>query len=130
MTGTVERSKPGAGAVLPPPVDAYVRATNAGDLDALMATFANDALVNDQLCDHWGKDAIRDWAARDIIGERLRMRVVGSVEHYGQVIVTAQVDGAFDKRGLPDPLVLTFYFAAQGDRIVQLMILRNLAGLD
>ena len=39
--------------------------------------------------------------------------------------VTANVDGNYDKRGLPDPLVLAFYFTVQGDLIVQLIILRN-----
>jgi hypothetical protein len=33
--------------------------------------------------------------------------------------------GNYDKRGLPDPLVLAFYFTAQSDLIVQLIILRN-----
>jgi hypothetical protein len=35
------------------------------------------------------------------------------------------VDGHYDKRGLPDPLVLAFYFTVQSDLIVQLIILRN-----
>src|SRR6202795_2336084 len=42
---------------LPRPVVAYVAATNAFDLDRLLATFADDALVNDQLRDYWGKAA-------------------------------------------------------------------------
>ena len=33
--------------------------------------------------------------------------------------------GDFDKRGLPDPLVIAFYFTVQSDLIVQLIILRN-----
>jgi hypothetical protein len=110
---------------LPPIVAAYVEATNSFDLDGLLAPFAEDALVNDQLCDYWGKQAIREWAARDIIGERVTMQVVNAVEHYGHFIVTANIDGNYDKRGLPDPLVLAFYFSAYGDRIVQLIILRN-----
>jgi hypothetical protein len=114
---------------LPPLVAAYVEATNTFDLEGLMATFADDALVNDQLCDYWGKQAIREWAARDIIGERLTMQVVKLVPHYGHFIVTANVDGNYDKRGLPDPLVLCFYFTAHSDRIVQLIILRNQLGI-
>jgi hypothetical protein len=112
-------------ATLPPLVAAYVQATNSFDLDALMAGFADDALVNDQLRDYWGKSAIREWAARDIIGERLTMNVVRIREQHGHCILTADVDGNYDKRGLPDPLVLTFYFSAHGDQIVQLIILRN-----
>jgi hypothetical protein len=109
----------------PRPVAAYVAATNASDLDRLLATFADDALVNDQLRDYWGKAAIREWAERDIIGERLTMNVVGVIEHYGNFIVTANIDGDFDKRGLPEPLVLAFYFTPHDDQIVQLIILRN-----
>jgi hypothetical protein len=44
------------------------------------------------------------WAARDVIGERLTLEVVATVQHYGRLIVTANVDGLFENRGLPDPL--------------------------
>jgi hypothetical protein len=112
-------------AILPPPIIAYVEATNSFDLEGLVATFVGDALVNDQLRDYWGKPAIREWASRDIIGKSLTMDVTTVVEHYGTFIVTANVRGKFDMRGLPDPLVHAFYFAPHGDRIVQLIILRN-----
>ena len=116
-------------AALPLPVAAHIRATNLCDLDALMATFVDDALVNDQLVDYWGREAIEAWAARDIIGERLTLKVVKIVQHYGHSIVTAHVDGLFDKRGLPNPLVLVFYFSSCGNKIVQLIILRNQSGI-
>jgi hypothetical protein len=83
----------------------------------------DDALVNDQLRDYWRKPAIREWAARDIIGHSLTMDVTTVIEHYGNLIVTANVGGTFDMRGLP--LVHAFYFTVHGDRIVQLIILRN-----
>ena len=90
-----------------------------------MVTFADDALVNDQLRDYWGKAAIKDWAERDIIGERLTIAVTEVVKHYDNLIVTADIDGNFDKRGLPDPLILAFYFTLHNDLIIQLIILRN-----
>jgi SnoaL-like domain len=110
---------------LPPLIEDYIDATNRFDLEGLLAIFADDALVNDQLRDYWGKPAIREWAERDIIGVRMTMEVTKAIEHYGHFIVTANVTGDFDQRGLPDPLVLAFYFSAHGDRIVQLIILRN-----
>jgi hypothetical protein len=113
---------------LPPAVAAYVRATNSSDLEGLLATFADDAFVNDELRDHWGKQAIREWAAREIIGRRFTMYVLNVIEHYGHVIVTANVNGNFDCRGLPDPLVLVFHFSSSCGRIVQLIILRNQSG--
>ena len=122
---TKSSASPNASVALPTLVAAYVEASNNFDLERLMSTFAEDALVNDQLRDYWGKPAIREWATRDIIGERLTMNVTKVINHYNNFIVTANVDGNFDKRGLPDPLVLAFYFTAQSDLIVQLIILRN-----
>jgi len=116
---------PSAPVSLPPLVAAYVEATNSFDIERLMATFAEDALVNDKLRDYWGKPNIREWASRDIIGERLTMFVTKVINHYGNFIVTANVDGNYDKRGMPDPLVLAFYLTAHSDLIVQLIILRN-----
>lgn len=113
---------------LPPAVAAYVRATNSADLEGLLATFADDAFVNDELRDHWGKPAIREWAAREIIGREFTMHVLNVIEHYGHAIVTANVNGNFDCRGLPDPLVLAFHFSSSCGRIVQLIILRNQSG--
>ena len=116
---------PNGPVALPALITAYVEATNSFDLERLMSTFAEDALVNDQLRDYWGKPSIREWAKRDIVGERLTMNVTKVINHYDNFIVTANVDGNYDKRGLPDPLVLAFYFTAQSDLIVQLIILRN-----
>ena len=110
---------------VPEPLAAYVRATNGGQLDALLATFADDALVNDELREYWHKPVIAEWAAREIIAPRLKMFVQKVIAHYDQLIATVIIDGDFDKRGLPDPLVLTFYASIRDDRIVQLLILRN-----
>jgi len=110
---------------LPPLVAAFVEAVNSFDLEGLLINFADDALINDQLRDYWGKAAIRDWAERDIIGERLTIAVTEVVKHYDNFVVTADIDGTFDRRGLPDPLVLAFYFTPHDDLIIQLIILRN-----
>ena len=118
-------SSSNAPVTLPPLVAAFVEATNSFDLERLMVNFADDALVNDQLRDYWGKTAIRGWAERDIIGERLTIAVTEVMKHYDNFIVTADIDGSFDKRGLPDPLVLAFYFIPHDDLIIQLIILRN-----
>jgi len=111
--------------LLPPLVAAFVEATNSFDVDRLIDIFADDALVNDQLRDYWGKAAIRRWAERDVVGEKLTIAVTKVVKHYDNFVVTADIDGNFDKRGLPDPLVLAFYFTLHDDLIIQLIILRN-----
>jgi hypothetical protein len=118
-------SSSNAPVTLPPLVAAFVDATNSFDLERLMVNFADDALVNDQLRDYWGKTAIRGWAERDIVGERLTIEVTEVSKHYDNFIVIADIDGNFDRRGLPDPLVLAFYFTLHNDLIIQLIILRN-----
>jgi hypothetical protein len=110
---------------LPKPVAAFIVAANAGDLDALVATFAEHAMVNDQLREYWNRPAIAAWARREIIGQRLCVEVHKAVLNHDQTVVEAHVDGNFDKRGLPDPLVVTFYFSTRDDHVVQLVILRN-----
>jgi ketosteroid isomerase-like protein len=114
-----------AGSDLPNPVQAYVTAGNRFDLAGLVATFAEDALVNDQRCEYVGTDAIRNWAAREIISDRVTMEVTRTEIRGDNIAVTAIVDGDYDKTGLPCPLSLTFYFSVAGDRIAQLVILHN-----
>jgi ketosteroid isomerase-like protein len=110
---------------VPPPVCNFIVAVNAFDIDGLMAGFAESALVNDQRREYRGKDAIRDWATREIIGDRVTVNVTQAVWQHGNVTVTASVNGDYDKTNLPNPLVLTFYFSMAGDEITQLIILHN-----
>jgi len=110
---------------LPASVAAYIAATNAFDIDALMATFSENALVNDHRNEFDGRDAIRSWAQREIIDDRVTMHVTNARRRGNSASVSTNVDGNFDKTGLPDPLVLTFYFSCAGDHIDQLVIVHN-----
>ena len=110
---------------LPPAVAAFVQATNARDLEGMLAAFAEDAMVNDDLQERWGNAAIRNWAEHEFIGENVNIFVVKCIRHRWIAVVMAHVDGDFDQRGLPYPLVLTFYFSIDGEKVVQLIILRN-----
>ena len=112
---------------VPEPVRAYIEACNAFDLGALVAAFSGEALVNDQRREYVGLPAIRYWAAREIISDRVTMEIAETAIRGDHVVVTAKMDGEYDKAGLPDPLVLTFYFSLAADRIAQLIILRNQA---
>jgi ketosteroid isomerase-like protein len=110
---------------LPEPVAAYIAATNAFDLEAMMATFAEHALVNDHREEFDGPAAIRDWASREIVGDRVTLEVAAAATRGMTAQVTAIVGGDFDKAGLPDPLMLTFYFAVSDGKIDQLVIVHN-----
>jgi hypothetical protein len=49
----------------------FVAAVNAFDEDGIVATFADDALVNDARREFWGTDAIRRWVREEIVGDRV-----------------------------------------------------------
>lgn len=109
----------------PSPVSAYVAATNSFDLDGLVALFDDDALVNDHRDEFIGKERIRAWAAREIIGDHVVLKVVNQRVVGNHVALKAEVDGDFDKKGLPNPLVLAFYFCLSGSKISALVIVNN-----
>ena len=125
MTVSSETPPAAAPAALPAAVCAFIAATNAFDAEALISCFTEGALVNDQLRDYWGLAAIRAWLEQEVVGERLTMEVVKAVDHFGDSIVTARVDGDYDKTGLPGPMVLAFHFTLREDKIVRLIILHN-----
>ena len=103
----------------------HVRAVNAHDTDAVVATFAPDAYVNDVRREFAGVDAIRRWVAREIVGDKVTIEVTEVLDHYGDTIVRAAYDGLFDKAGLPDELILTNYFSVRDGKIVSLVVVFN-----
>ncbi|MFD8340147.1 nuclear transport factor 2 family protein [Streptomyces solisilvae] len=113
----------------PAPVREYFAAMNAFGSDALVALFPEDGLVNDIQREFWGPQSIKRWAEREITGDKVVAAKFTEVKpHYGDVIVSAEIDGEYDKTGLPDPLVLTFYFTLCGDKIARLIIIGNKPG--
>ena len=112
---------------LPQIIRDYVAAHRNHDLDTLMATLADGALVNDIRREFLGAAAIRAWADVEIMGPKVTLEAQAAFEHLGDPIVRFQVDGDFDKTNLPNPLLLTYYFAIRGGRIAQIIILRNSA---
>ncbi len=112
-------------AKLPPSVAEYIAAVNASDTDAVVATFAADAYINDNRREIRGVDAIRKFVASEIVGDHVTMEVREVVDHYGDVIVRARFDGTYDKTNLPQDLVLTNYFTLRDGKIVSLAIIYN-----
>jgi hypothetical protein len=109
-------------------VVSFVEAVNDYDANRLIDLFADDAHVNDQLRDFWGKASIGNWIRREIVGERFSMEVIEARMHFGDLILSANVDGDFDKTGLPSPLVLSFIFSLSDGKIARLLILMTRPG--
>jgi len=106
----------------------HVDAVNAVDEDAIVATFASDAMVNDAHREFWGAEAIRRWVAREITGDHVSMVVTEVLDHHGTIIVRASYDGDFDKTNLPGELILTNYLTVRDGKIDSLIVVRNTPG--
>jgi ketosteroid isomerase-like protein len=61
----------------------HFAAVNAFDTDAIAATFAPDAYVNDARRQIDGIDAIRRWIEKEMVGDRVTMDVIEVLDHYG-----------------------------------------------
>jgi hypothetical protein len=113
-------------AALAPVLAEHIAAVNAFDEDAIVATFAGNALLNDvHRGEFWGREAIRGWVARELVGDRVTMDVTEVLTHHGDIIVRARYDGDFDKTNLPAELILTNYFTVRDGKIVSLIVVRN-----
>jgi predicted transcriptional regulator len=111
--------------VLDPAFAAHVDAVNRFDLDAIMDTFAEDALVNDVAREFWGRPQIRAWVAKEMVGDHVTLEPVEVVENHGLYAVRCRFDGDYDKTNLPDPLIMTNYFRVEDGKIVTMFIIKN-----
>jgi hypothetical protein len=103
----------------------HITAVNAQDTAAIMATFADDAYVNDARREFAGRDAIRRWVDREMVGDKITIEVREVLDHYGDTIVRGAYEGTFDRTKLPDEIVLSNYFSVRDGKIVSLVVIRN-----
>ena len=103
----------------------HIAAVNALDTDAIVATFAEDAYVNDARREFAGVDAIRRWVAKEMVGDKVSIDVREVLDHPGDTIVRGAYDGEFDKTSLPDEVILSNYFSVRDGKIVSLVVIFN-----
>jgi hypothetical protein len=103
----------------------HIKAVNAFDTDAIVATFAEDAYVNDNRREISGINAIRRWVEKEMVGDKVTLDVREVVDHYGDTIVRAAYDGEYDKTNLPEELIMTNYFSVRDGKIVSLAVIFN-----
>jgi hypothetical protein len=80
---------------VPPPavVDAFVNAVNAGDTEAFLALFADRGIVDDWGTRYSGRQKIRVWSDRELIGVNATIEITSSEQHGQEASVLAQVGG-------------------------------------
>jgi hypothetical protein len=107
---------------LPAVIEKHIAAVNAGDLDALTATFADDSYVTTQ-AEARGIEAVRALLTKEFIDDHVTLEVREVIDHHGDFIVRTKYDGTYDKTNLPDPLIMTNYFSLRDGKIVTLAVI-------
>lgn len=83
-TTTASTTTAAATPAVTPAAQAYVDAVNSEDLDALVSAFAPAGVVIDVSRRIEGREAIRAWAAREVIGGTLRVDGVTATDEGAQ----------------------------------------------
>src|ERR1700752_270748 len=84
---------------LPPPILAFIAATNAHDTRGLFEALGASAVITDEGHEYRGVEAIKEWSDEKYIGARVTLDPVNVINRDRKTIVTAEVGGNFDKTG-------------------------------
>jgi hypothetical protein len=101
---------------LEPAVRKLVDAANAGDIDAFLAGFTTDGVVDDWGREFRGADRIRSWSDAEFIGKRVSLAVRNVAVRDARTEVIADVGGD----GFNGPS--TFTFDVDGDHVARMTI--------
>jgi uncharacterized protein (TIGR02246 family) len=101
---------------VPDPVARLLEAANDNDVDAFLATFADEGVVDDWGRQFVGRDAIRAWSDREFIGQRVRLDV-RDVRRDGEATVVSALVGGDGFNGPSQ-----FSFLLDGDRVSRMTI--------
>ncbi len=112
---------------LPQLIKDFISAVNSHNSEAFMNAFTDDALVNDVSRNFWGKQAIKEWSDKEIIGDKVTFETDDVTVHYGSYMVTALTNGDYDKSKAPDPLYLDYFFTLKEDKIIRMFVFLNKA---
>ncbi len=102
------------------PISDFVEAVNQRNTDDFLSAFSENAVISDEGHQYQGIRAIKEWNAEKNIGAEITLRPVEVTERNGRTILTAEVDGNFDKTGLADPFLMDLYFAIDKNLITAL----------
>lgn len=103
---------------LPAPLSAYFAAANDHDIDAMLAPFAEEAVVEDEGRLRRGRAAIRQWMDETTRKYGVTVEVLDVAQTESKTVVTGLVSGNFPG----SPARLHYAFAIDGEKIARLEI--------
>ena len=105
---------------IPESIEAAVKAANDHDTTGFLSNFAETAILTDEGQEYHGIAAIEKWSDEKLFGDNVTFDITNIKISGDTSVVTAKVDGDFDKTGLPDPFVMELHFVTSGSKIERL----------
>jgi len=103
---------------LPHPIETYVRAENAGDVEALSECFAPNATVRDEGHYYEGLPAIKKWKTQTKNKYNHTVTPLEITTSNGNATLKARLSGTFPG----SPVTVNFHFELVDDQIASLQI--------
>ena len=103
---------------LPPLIQSYIDASNAHDVELILACFADDAVVRDENATHRGKIDVEGWIKTTIEKYNFQFKPLRLREHGNETVVNVEISGTFPG----SPISLDYHFAITNDKITSLTI--------
>jgi hypothetical protein len=103
---------------LPQPINDYVNASNAHDVNSILACFSDTSTVQDEGQTLKGKQAIEGWIVRTIEKYKVQFMPLAIKNDDVETVVRTQSSGAFDG----SPVELDFHFKTKKEKIMSLMV--------
>jgi hypothetical protein len=103
---------------LPPPIDAYVKAENSGNVESLSECFASNARVRDEGRTYEGLAAIKKWKAETKKKYNHTVAPLEVAVRNRKTVLKAELSGNFPG----SPVTLEFSFVLEDGKIASLEI--------
>jgi ketosteroid isomerase-like protein len=103
---------------LPQIISDYVNASNAHDVNAILACFSGTATVHDEGQTLHGKTAIEDWIAKTIERYKFHFQPLSVHGNDAEIIVAMKVSGTFDG----SPVKLDYHFVVEDEKLASLAV--------
>src|SRR5260221_8328219 len=101
----------------PRPIDDFVSAINRHSTTDFLQTLRQNVFITDEGQTYRGIEEARKWCDEKCVAATVTLKMVNVSETDDEAIVAFEIDGSFDKSGLPDPFVMDFHFTIADSKI-------------
>ena len=101
-----------------------LQATATHDRAAVLASFADDAVLIDMGKEHRGEEIAR-WTDSLYLGSNVCVHPLHTEECDGHTVLTVAVDGDYEALGVTEPFQLDWHIQLAGDRIARLRMVEE-----